>query len=110
MASAKKASDYCPYCRDQGLRNLTGAYQNGLGIQKHQLTMPADGILVFAAHGLSDMADTSYSVMIHNHTTEAKQGKSALADRKTTQLTIVGPAEGEVLDVVLIGAIKGQVS
>jgi hypothetical protein len=106
----KNAQEYIPYLKDQGIPNVTGAAAKGVSIQVHQVAMPSDGIVVFATHGLMDMADGSYVVLIHNHTTEAKQGKSALADRKATQLTIVGPAEGEILDVVLVGKLKGQIA
>lgn len=104
----KKAQEYIPYLKDQGIPNLVGSFKNGVSIQVHQVEMPANGIVVFATHGMSDMADTSYAVQIHNHTTESKQGKVALSDRKTTQITIVGPATSEVLDVVLFGKLKGQ--
>lgn len=106
----KNAQEYIPYLKDQGIPNLVGAAARGVSIQVHQVAMPADGIVVFSTHGLLDMADTNYAVLVHNHTTESKQGKVALADRKTTQITIAGPAENEVLDVVLIGLLKGQIA
>jgi len=104
----KNAQDYIPYLKDQGIPNLAGAHKVGVSFQVHQVEMPADGIVVFATHGMSDMADTSYAVFVHNHTTESKQGKVALADRKTTQITIVGPATSEVLDILIVGQLKGQ--
>jgi hypothetical protein len=106
----KNAQEYIPYLKDQGIPNLVGAAAKGFSMQGHQIAMPADGIVVFTNHGLMDMADTSYLVQIHNHTTESKQGKVALADRKTSQITIVGPATSEVLDVVLFGKLKGQIA
>lgn len=103
----KDLHDLIPALRDQGMKNVTGCPQRGVSIQKFQAAMPADGILVFSAHGIEDMADENYAVMIHNHT-GSNHGTVANADRAVTQFEVSGPTTADVLDVVIIGTVKGQ--
>ena len=105
----KKASDHLPFLNDQGIDHLMGAAKAGMSIQHIQAAMPADGIIVFADHGALDMASASYGVIIHNHT-GTSQGIVPTADRSETQIDITGPLAGELLDVIIVGAVKGQLS
>lgn len=109
----KKASAHIPYCEDQGMPNLTAAAKSGVAIQHLAAwPMPSGGVLVFADEGLSDMDITNgaYSVLIQNHTDAADEGTCLEAVRLNTQLTITGPDAADVLDVVIIGTLKGQLS
>lgn len=105
----KNANDLIPYCQDQGIPNLVGTPESGMSVQHIQVTMPADGIIVFADHGAVDMANEFYGVDIHNHT-GANHGIVPTADRKVNQITITGPTTGDVLDIFLFGALKGQLA
>ncbi|MDV7396840.1 hypothetical protein RZS08_35910, partial [Arthrospira platensis SPKY1] len=89
--------------------DLCGAAKPGVSIQHLLVAMPAGGVIVFADHGLMDMAEPqTYGVIVQNQTDVADPGSVAAADRLTTQITIVGPDAADVLDIVLIGPVKGQ--
>jgi len=105
----KDMSTYMPELQDQGVKNLVGTPERGVSIQKFQAEMPADGILVFEDNNIENMADENYMVLIHNHT-GSNQGIVPTADRETTQLTVTGPTTADLLDVVLIGTVKGQLA
>jgi len=104
----KDLDNYIPILKDQGLKNLVGTYKRGESMQHVCTTMPADGIILFSAFGLSDMANASYAVIVQNHTDVADPGKVARADRLTNKITITGPDTGDELDIVIIGQLKGQ--
>ena len=109
----KNASDQIPFCEDQGMPNLTAAAKSGVAMQHLPVwPMPSGGVLVFEDQGLVDMdiANGVYSVIIHNHTDAADEGTCLEAVRLNTQLTISGPDDDDVLDVVVIGTLKGQLS
>lgn len=106
----KHAADHLPFLADQGIKDLVGAAKPGMSIQHIQAAMPADGIIVFADHGAEDMAvENSYGVIIHNHT-GSNHGIVPTADRELTQITITGPTTADVLDIFLVGPVKGQLS
>lgn len=105
------AKDSEPFAASQGMPTYCGAGKAGLSIQ--QLTawpMPSGGVLDFGDEGLRDMdiSDTVYSVLIHNHTDAADEGTCLENVRLGGQLTISGCDTADVLDVVIIGTIKGQ--
>ncbi len=107
----KDAKDYIPYCNDQGMSNLAGAAKSGISIQHlSDWPMPAGGVVVFADEGLADMDvdDDNYSVIIQNHTDVADEGTVAASGKLGTQFTIVGPDTADVLDIVIVGTLKGQ--
>lgn len=107
--SGKDLKDFIPILEDQGIPNLIGAYARGLSIQYFQVAMPTGGVVTFASQGLSDMDSATYGVFIHNHT-GATQGTVANADRTAKQITITGPTDDDVLDVIIIGKLKNQQS
>src|SRR5512137_1893620 len=91
----KRADSHIPFCKDQGLPYLSGAAKAGVTIQRGQIAMPADGILLFSVLGFSKMAANAvYGVWIHNHTGTV-QGIVANADRLPEQLTVSGPTAGD---------------
>lgn len=105
--SGKDLKDYMPILTDQGIPNLMGSYARGVSTQYFQTTMPSDGVITFASVGASDMASATYGVLIHNHT-GAVQGTVGNSDRTASQITVTGPTEDDVLDVVIVGQLPGQ--
>ena len=106
----KRADEQVPFCRDQGLPYLAGAGHSGLSVQAAQWPMSASGIVLFADLGWSPMQSGDYRVFIANHTSAERTGVVALVDRKTTQITIAGPTLADVLDVVIVGQVQGQLA
>lgn len=98
--------DHIPILKDQGIRNVVGAHQQGVSLQVKQIPMPAGGVIVFADHGLSNMADAEYSVFTQNQTDVADPG--TVGSRTTAEFTITGPDAADVLDILIIGKVKGQ--
>lgn len=103
----KDLKDFIPVLRDQGMDNLIGSPARGMSIQTFQAAMPADGVLVFADNGIENMEDVNYFVMVHNHT-GSNHGIVANADRLLTQIDVQGPTTDDILDVCIIGTVKGQ--
>ena len=107
--SGKSAQSQIPYCEDQGISNLAGAFARGVSIQHaifEMVSSPDD--FVFADEGLSSMADATYVVYAQNQTDSTDQAK---ADGKTTlKFTINGPDIGDVVDLVIVGRLKGQLA
>lgn len=109
----KNAKDHIPFCEDQGMRNLCGAYAPGVSIQhKAGWAMESGGVFVFADEGLYDMDITNgkYSVIIQNQTDAADEATVAASGKTNKQFTIVGPDVADVLDIVIVGTLKGQLS
>ena len=107
----KDAKDHIPYCDDQGMTNLAAAGNSGVAVQ-HLVEWPmsATGIVVFATVGLKDMVDGEYCVIIQNHTDAADEGTVSAAAKLTAQFTIAGPDTADVLDIVIVGRLKGQLA
>ena len=103
----KDMKDFMPVLGDQGVKNLVGTPKRGVSIQSFQVAMPADGIITFAAVGAEDMADVTYQISIHNHS-GTNHGSVLSADKTVTQFKVTGPPAGELLDVIIVGAVKGQ--
>jgi hypothetical protein len=110
-AMKKDARDLIPYCHDQGMPNLTGAGKSGVSVQHLSgWPMESGGVVKFADVGLKDM-DVSvdkYSVFIQNHSDVADEGTVAASAKLSTQFTIVGPDVADVLDIMIVGTLKGQ--
>ena len=103
----KDMKDFMPVLGDQGVKNLVGTPKRGVSIQSFRVAMPADGIITFAAVGAEDMADVTYQISIHNHS-GANHGIVPNADRAVDQFEVTGPPAGELLDVIIVGTVKGQ--
>lgn len=102
----KRADAHIPFCKDQGLPYIVGAAKTGVSIQRGQIAMPADGVILFSALGFEAMT-TGYQVLLHNHT-GAVQGTVANNARLFDRFTVVGPTTADVLDIVVIGTLAGQ--
>lgn len=109
----KAAKDQIPYCEDQGIPYLSGAGKAGVSIQfKAGWAMVSGGVFVFADQGLQDMDTTNgnYAVFVQNHTDAADEATVSEAAKLNTQFTIVGPDVADVLDIMIVGTLKGQLS
>lgn len=106
---AKQAHDSIPFCQDQGIPTFLGASQTGLSFQTILTTMPVGGVITFATFGLADMADGDYALFIQNHTDPADEALVARVDRLTTGFTITNTDAADVLDILVVGKLKGQV-
>lgn len=110
MSSPRDMKDYLPILADQGMKNITGADERGITMQRKSFALPAGGVIVFADHGMADMADGDYSVLTTNHTSASRGALVALVDRLTNKLTITGASTSDVIDLVIVGQAKGQVA
>lgn len=113
----KKADAYIPYCKDQGLPFLAAAARSGVSIQLKTFIQTAAGVFDFAAEGLLPMADGNYALLLHNHSGLAETGVAGpIADyptadpvnRTPAQFVIAGPSPGDIIDVVVVGKLNGQ--
>ena len=104
---AKNLNDYLPELDDQGIKNVIASPIPGVGIQFASFTTDAaPDTFVFGDNGLEDMADADYEVVPINQSDAADQG---VASAKTTkQFVVTGPDSGDVLTLVIIGKLKGQ--
>jgi hypothetical protein len=112
-AMKKNAKDFIPYCQDQGIPQLVGTGRSGVSLQKLSgFAMPAGGEVVFADQGLSDMNITNgkYAVLVQNQSDVADEATIAEADKLANKFTITGPDTNDVLDIVIVGTLKGQLS
>ena len=107
----KDLKDYIPILDDQGIPNVVGTPKPGVSIQyKSEWAMVSGGVFVFADQGLEnmDVSDGKYAVIIQNQTDAADEATVATAAKLATQMTIVGPDVADVLDILIIGRLKGQ--
>jgi hypothetical protein len=109
---AKKAEDHIPYCRDQGLPYLAAAARAGTSIQSKTFVQIGSGLFAFEAEDLSPMADGDYQVLMHNQSGIGAPDpwtQYPTATSKTPAgFVISGAAAGNVIDVVIVGRLKGQ--
>lgn len=110
MASSRTPKDLSasmPALEDQGIKNVVATPNKGVGLQVAEFEMvSAPDDFVFADNGLEDMADGNYHVILHNQTDVADD---ALISAKTSkQFTITGPDAADVVTLLIIGQIKGQ--
>ena len=101
------AKDYIPFCEDQGMPTLAGAFAKGVSVQHKifaMVTAPDD--FVFADNDLEDMADATYVVLAQNQTDVSKP--PAMTAKSVSQFTITGPAIGDDVDLIIVGKLKGQ--
>lgn len=105
----KDAKDLIPYCEDQGIPNLAGAYARGVSVQ-HDIYVAGAGAdpYVFADEGLSDMADVAYVVIAMNQTAVARP--MTATSKAVTGFTLTGQNAADVVDLIIVGRLKGQAS
>lgn len=105
--SGKSVKDYIPIFDDLGIKNVVAASKNGLGMQFLKIAMPSTGVISLIENGLGEMANTDYGIFIQNQTDVADPG-TAVADT-VDQITVTGPDTGDILDILIVGKLKGQV-
>ncbi len=112
MATPKDIQDFLPILKDQGITNVVASANRGAGMQfLAAVAMPADGIFNFEDLGLEDMAAVGeYCVFVQNHTDAADEATCLAAARLTSQFTLTGPDTSDVLDILIVGQIKGQLA
>ena len=103
----KNAEDHIPFCKDQGIVNLCGTNGAGITMQSLTWTMVAGGVVDFGTEGLTDMHSAVYQVLIQNQSDVADE---ATVVKTTGNITIAGPDNGDVLDIVIIGRLAGQLA
>ena len=108
----KKASDYIPYCKDQGIPYLVGSSQHGISLQVLNFTMPADGLFVFADEGLQEMSNADYLVFSDNPSaTQAGVESSAETFAITNGQTITAKVDqGAAQTATVNGAVASVTS
>lgn len=103
----KNLKDYLPALDDQGIKNVIASPVPGVGIQVVEFTMgSAPDDFVFSDNGLEDMEDALYHVILHNQTDVADD--ALISDKTTKQFTITGPDTSDVVTLLIIGKLKGQ--
>lgn len=104
---AKDLKDHIPALDDQGIKNVVASPARGIGLQVAEFTMAsAPDDFVFSENGLEDMADSGYHVIVLNQTDASDQG--VVSAKTTQQFTITGPDAADVVTVLIIGRVKGQ--
>ena len=103
----KKASDYIPFCQDEGMQYLAGGMP-GMTVQIVQFTMVSGGAVIFADEGLQTMADANYMVWVQNQTDAADE--ATIGTKTGAGFVITGPDNSDELDVLIIGRAANQVA
>jgi hypothetical protein len=103
----KNLSDYIPILKDQGISNVLASPNPGVGLQVAEFTMgSAPDDFVFADNGLADMADGDYHVILHNQSDAADD--AVMSAKTGQQFTITGPDQSDVVTLLIVGKLKGQ--
>ena len=106
--ATRPVGDSIPPLRDHGVTDLVAAHKGGVAMQAAQITQAGAPpfSLVLADHGLADMADTEYAVLVNGETVAATHvDQSTIA---TTGFDVLGGADTEVLHVVIVGRLAGM--
>lgn len=111
----KDAKDHIPYCADQGMDNLVGSPSRGMSIQVASFTMgSAPDDFVFADNSdimgntCKNMADGNYEVVVHNQSDPADE--SVVSAKTALQFTITGADAADVLTLIILGRVAGQLA
>ena len=108
--TAKKASDFLPYCQDQGMKYLAGAGKSGVSVQVASYTFVAGGVITFEGLGLQDMDDALFILVATNHTSNVREPTVDPATRTKVGFTMAGPNVDDVVHVMVVGPVSGQLS
>jgi hypothetical protein len=103
----KDLKDHIPALDDQGIKNVVASPARGIGLQVAEFTMAsAPDDFVFAENGLEDMEDDQYHVLVLNQTDASDQG--VISAKTPQQFTITGPDAADVVTLLIVGKLKGQ--
>ena len=102
MSAAHKESQFNPVASHNGVDHYLGAGAAGKSLQS--LTAAQAGaspyVVVFADHGLSDMADGSYTVVSSGGTDTANHGIASFE--------VTGGVDLQVLNLLIVGQLQNQ--
>lgn len=109
----KDMKDYIPVLADQGIDNVVGSPSQGVSIQAGSFTMvssPDDFVfadnLDVSGNAMKNMADGDYEVIAINNTDAADQ--ATISAKTALQFTITGPDAADVVTLLIIGRVAGQ--
>ena len=102
-----KFSKNDPVFFEHGIDYVMGSNAVGKSMQSITWDMEADGILTFAEHGLSDMANTTYQVLAFNWEDPADPLITGIT-KTTSSITFTGPDTGDALDIMICGQLATQ--
>ena len=109
----KNLKDYIPALADQGIDNVLACPSQGMGIQVASFTMgsaPDDFVFAentdIAGNVCKNMADGNYEVVVLNQSDAADQG--VVSAKTALQFTITGPDQNDVVTLVILGRLDGQ--
>lgn len=108
--NVKRADRHIPFMADQGVPQVVGAAAAGVSIQRARVTMPADGVVLFSSLSWANMADGNYLVIASNHTSSARPVTAADNARLWDRMTLAGPSQNDLLDVIVVGKLYGQLA
>lgn len=103
----KDLNDSIPVLDDQGISNVIASPVPGVGFQFTSYIAGAGAdVFVFADNGLEDMEDGSYEAVSWNQTSVARLAIVTLKTAK--QFTITGQNALDVMTLIVIGKLQGQ--
>jgi len=103
----KNLNEYIPVLANQGIKNVIASPVPGVGIQfKSHIAGAGAHAVTFETLGLENMEDTTYEVVSWNQTSVARL---AIVSGKTAkQFTITGQNAADVMTLIILGKLKGQ--
>lgn len=106
MATLPKFKDYDPVMNKHGIEYVAAAGGTGIGVQAITWTTNSTNVLTFATAGLMDMASATYTVLAQNITDPLDPVTDIT--KTTSSVTLTGPDENDVLEVIIIGQLADQ--
>lgn len=99
-----------PYGADQGMPFIAGAAKSGVTVIPLLLTATTTSLAVkFADQGLPNMANAKYVVIAQSEAAGSESGLVVDESTKTTSgFTILGTANTEVVNILVVGTLAGQ--
>jgi len=107
-ATTRPLGESIPPLKDHGVTDLVAASKGGVAMQSAQITQVGASpfTVLFASHGLMDMANSAYTVMVGGET-----AARAYVDQSTispTKFDVIGGADTEVLHITVVGRMTGM--
>lgn len=107
MSKTQAMDKSIPEFKTKGIKFAVGSPVIGKAIQSKQITQSGSSpySVVFADHGLEDMADTDYTA----HVTGEGAGKLDQSTMATTGFDVIGGSNADVLHITLVGRVAGMI-
>lgn len=108
MATPRKASDYIPILKNQGIDDVVAANGQGVGMQSFKVTQAGAAPLVvnFETLGLKKMANADYTVLTGGETAALTTVDESTIT--TEGFNVLGGADTEVHHITVVGTLAGQ--